>query len=185
MYIIFNKGLLRHTGAFFVLFVIALWLYRSSKVDSSKSAMYLHHMFITMLLLQLAGSAVAHIAEVKYSFSGAKDAASFLIKTGRNNEDIILHPDFEAMALLHYAGIKRVYYCTIHGKGSFIKFSDARKPCSYNEIYKIAVSKQIATMVFNGIKNDSLMNRIGYQLIYQPPTRSTVSDEDFYMYGKK
>lgn len=184
MYIVFDKGLLRHTGAFFVLLIATLWLYRSSHITTVKPSIYLDRLFKAMLLLQFAGSVIVHVKEIKYAFSGAKDAASFLVRSHRNKGSIILHPDFEGMALLHYAGIRQVYYCTIHGKGSFIRFNDKRKPCSYTHIYNIASKEHIQTMVFNGPKDDSLMNKIGYSLIYKPAAPSTVSDEVFYIYGR-
>ena len=184
VYLIFDRGLLRHTGAFFILLIIALWLYRSSYTFSDKSGIYFNYLFKTILLVQFAGSVIVHVYEIKYTFSGAKDAAAFLIKTHRNNDKIILHPDFEGMSLLHYGRINQVYYPTINERGSFIKFSDKRKPCSNEEIYTRALRDDIETMVFNNRKSDSIVNLFGYRLIYQPATTSTVSDENFWIYGK-
>lgn len=184
MYLIFDRGLVRHTGAFFVLLIAALWLYRSSAIKTGKSDIWLNYLFKAMLVVQFIGSVIVHVFEVKYSFSGAKDAAAFLIKSHRNNDSIILHPDFEGMALLHYGAINKVYYPTIKARGSFIKFSNKRKACSYKDIYTLALRDDIETMVFNNRKNNSLVNSFGYRLIYQPTTTSTVSDEDLWIYGK-
>jgi hypothetical protein len=110
---------------------------------------------------------------------------AFLINTDRNNKSITLHPDFDGVSLLHYPGIKQVYYGTIKGKGSFIKFNEKRKACSYSDIYGMALREHIKTMVFNGRKDDSLMTKMGYKLLYQPSAASAVPDGDFYIYGKK
>jgi hypothetical protein len=185
MYLIFDWGYVRHTGAFFVLLIVSLWLYRLLAKSKDKRAIYLNLIFLVLLLTQFAASVIVHVYEIKYPFSGAKDAAAFLIKTGRNNNKILLHPDFEGMALLHYGEIKEVYYPTISGYGSFIKFNDKRKPRSYNDIYKIALRNDIETLVFNWRKSDSAIKAIGYQLIYSPTVPSTVPDEDFWIYGKK
>lgn len=185
MYFFFDRGLLRHTGAFFILLIAVLWLYRSSFSEQGKHERYFSQLFKVMLLVQFVGSVIAHIYEARYSFSGAKDAAAFLIKTNRNDGQIILHPDFEGMALLHYGKIDSVFYPTINTRGSFIKFSNQRKPRSYKDIYNLAMRNDIQTMVFNSKKDDSLVDSYGYELIYQPPTTSTVHDEDFWIYGKK
>lgn len=185
MYFIFDRGLLRHTGAFFVLLLLSLWLYNASSKSERKPTTYFNYLFSILLLTQFAASVIVHVYEIKYPFSGAKEAAAFLLKTGRNNNKIVLHPDFEGMALLHYAGINEIYYPTINGYGSFIKFNDKRKPRSNRDIYKIALRDEIETMVFNGRKSDSAINAIGYELIYSPTIHSTVPDEDFWIYGKK
>jgi hypothetical protein len=185
MYFIFDRGLLRHTGAFFILLIAALWLYKATAATPFRSSRRFDRLFTVMLLIQFAGSIVVHVYEIKYPFSGAKDAARFLTRSHRNNDKIILHPDFEGMSVLHYGKINQVYYPTIDGRGSFIKFSTARKPRSYWDIFKIAQRDDIETMVFNNRKNDSIINAIGYQLIYNPKTTSAVHDEDFWIYGKK
>lgn len=185
MSFIFDRGQLRHTGAFFVLLIACTWLYRSSSTPTNKWTLYFNYFFTTMLLTQLAASVFVHVYEIKYPFSGAKDAATFLTNSGRNNDKILLHPDFEAMALLHYGSINQVYYPTIDARGSFIKFNDKRKPRSYKDILKIGPRDDIETMVFNGRRNDSAINAIGYELLYYPKIHSTVPDEDFWIYGKK
>jgi hypothetical protein len=185
LYFIFDRGLLRHTGAFFVLLLLSVWLCRSLPKSEGKLATYFNYLFSILLLTQFAASVIVHVYEIKYPFSGAKEAAAFLVKTGRNNNKIVLHPDFEGMALLHYGRINEIYYPTVNGYGSFIKFNDKRKPRSYRDIYKIALRKEIETMVFNGRKSDSVINAIGYELIYSPTIHSTVPDEDFWIYGKK
>lgn len=184
MYLIFDRGLIRHTGAFFILLIIALWLYRSSRSYDSKATNYFDYLFNTMLLLQFAASIIVHIYEIKYPFSGAKAAASFLVANHRNNDKIILHPDFEGMSLLHYGAIDKVFYPTINDRGSFIKFSERRKPQSNRDIYNLALRDDIETMVFNNRKSDSIVNLFGYKLIYKPARTSTVPDEDFWIYGK-
>lgn len=185
MYFFFDRGLFRHTGVFFILLITVLWLYRSSFKKQEKYEQHFNNLFKLMLSMQFAGSVIAHIYEAKYSFSGAKDAAAFLINTNRNNGKIILHPDFEGMALLHYGKIDSVFYPTINKRGSFIKFSNQRKPRSYKDIYHLALRNDIETMVFNSRKSDSVINSYGYELIYKPPKTSTVHDEDFWIYGKR
>ncbi|MDQ6815331.1 MAG: hypothetical protein M3040_16470 [Bacteroidota bacterium] len=184
MYFIFDRGLLRHTGAFFVLLIVALWLYRCSANSPGKSAVYFNVFFRGMLVFQFVGSVMVHADEIRYPFSGAKNAAAFLIATHRNSNRIILHPDFEGMSLLHYGSIASVFYPTINDRGSFMKFSTRRKPRSYRDIYNLALRDDIETMVFNNKRNDSIVNTFGYKLIYAPTQSSTVHDEDFWIYGK-
>lgn len=184
MCFIFDRGLLRHNGAFFVLVISVVWLYRSFNRPKNSVDICFDNLFKAMLVFQFLAAVIVHVDEIKYPFSGAKDAASFLVRSHRNDSDIILHPDFEGMALLHYAGISNVYYATIKGRGSFIRFNDKRKPVSYEDIYRMALKEHIGTMIFNGPKDDSVIAKMGYRLEYKPQVQSTVGDEDFYIYAR-
>jgi len=181
---VFDKGFLRHTGAFFILFIIAYWIYRETTIENTKLNKTLEWLFTLMLVFQTISAAIVHAGDIKYPFSNAKEAAAFLKETKRDT-NVLIHPDFYGMSLLHYAHLKKVYYPISESWGSFIRFNTARKPKKFSDIYKIANREQVQTMIFNSPLTDSVLNQFGFDLIYAPPNPSTVTGEDFYIYGRR
>jgi hypothetical protein len=172
-YCVFDKGYLRHTGAFFILVIIAMWLYRTQRTAIKQKQAGVDYVFILILLAQAFSGVSAIANEIKYSFSNSKTTAAFLVESDRKNNSILVEPDYVGTSLLHYAEIKKVFYIPIEKEGSFIKFNTQRKRKSRAQVYHFIDLNKIETLVFNEPQPDLLLNNLGYQLVYQAPGNST------------
>jgi hypothetical protein len=184
-FMVFDKGLLRHTGAFFILFIIAYWIFRYNAAANFKINKILQTLFILMLSLQTISAIIMHTKDIRYQFSGAKNAAAFLKETNRDTGNILLHPDFYGMSVVHYTNVPKVFYSISKSWGSFIKFNDTRKPRKLADIYRDVKNENIHTMIFNSKLSDSVATYFGVNLLYAPAYSSAVEGEDFFIYGKK
>ena len=184
-FMVFDKGFLRHTGAFFVLFIAAYWICRQQNSESRWLKKILQKLFVLMLFFQLISSIIVHLKDLKYSFSSAKNAAGFLKSTKRDSGRILIHPDFYGMSVVHYAELNKVYYPISERWGSFVKFDSARKPHKISEILSLANTEKIETIIFNSRLSDTVLTKIGFESVYTPAFSSTAAGEDFFIYGRK
>ena len=182
---VFDKGFLRHTGAFFILFILAFWIFKEENGKNFKSNILLKSLFVGMLFMQCISAVFVHVRDIEYLFSGAKQAASFLKETKRDTGKILIQPDFYGMSVVHYTTLNKVFYPISESWGSFIKFNSARKPRKIKQIFRMADSVKIETMIFNSRLSDSLLSVVGFEAIYLPSNQSTVDGEDFFIYGRK
>jgi hypothetical protein len=184
-YMVFDKGFLRHAGAFFILFILAYWIFSEENRKNFKSNILLKRLFVGMLFVQCISAVFVHLRDIQYPFSRAKHAAIFLKETKRDTGKILIQPDFYGMSVVHYATLNKVFYPISESWGSFIKFNSARKPRKIKQIFRMADSVKIETMIFNSKLSDSAVTAFGLESIYSPSYKSTVEGEDFYIYGRK
>lgn len=182
-YSVFDKGFARHTGAFFILAILAMWLLRPS-ITGGRMQRSLNGLFLSMLIVQFAGAVISHAGDFTYTFSGGKEAAMFLATSKRDTAKVLVEPDYVATTIVHYARIKQVYYPSLQAWGSFVKFSDGKKEFSYSTIFSMAQKEEIETMIFNSRLNDSVAAAHFFQLLHTT-AQCTAAGEQFYIYGKK
>ena len=115
---------LRHSGFYFLAFIIALWF------DTKKTAPQKKMNFILggILILQFISSLVIHVAEWKYQFSNAKETGRYLKENHFDTLKILGH-FWQALPVIAYAETKNYVLVESGHLTSFIKMDTVQ----YNE----------------------------------------------------
>ncbi len=116
----------RHAGHFFLWFLICLWLAHrnlneehppgaaASRLSLSQSAL-----FISFLLVSLAGSIYVSVKGYYTPFSCSREVADYLVEHHLDGLPIVAYPDYSAMPVAGYLG-KPIYYLDTRRLGTFI-----------------------------------------------------------------
>jgi hypothetical protein len=92
-------GFLRHWGHFFVMLVLALWLFEK---HSKRRPILLYGLVAMTLACQIAANARAIASEISEPFSSALDAANFLRSRHLENEPMLGIPDHATSPIAGY-----------------------------------------------------------------------------------
>jgi hypothetical protein len=123
----------RHNGHFYIWFLICIWLaYYFPAPGSPRNprpfALNLSQklLFSSLMVVLLFDSAFLSIAGYLYPFSCSKDVADYIDQHNLKQLPIFGYPDYEAMPVAGYAGVK-IYYPDTHRWGSFIIENNKRQ----------------------------------------------------------
>jgi len=123
----------RHTGHFFLWFLICLWLAHyfpessgSPKTRPFKLSLSQKLFLCPLLLIHIFDSVFLSIAGYYYPFSCSKAVALYLEQNHLKGLPIVGYPDYIAMPVAGYAGV-RIYYPDTRRWGSFVIENDKRQ----------------------------------------------------------
>lgn len=188
IYVFVYRGTLRHFGFLFVAVVFALWVAAGSEPPRWAR---------TALIVTLSASLVLSTAfamstwrlEMRYPFSGAKDAAAFLRSHHLERRPIAAHPPAASEAVLAYLPPRRFWYPAEGRAGSYMRWDAAF--WKFNAMPPDAVMNQALGHVARGSDLLILSNaplaiapKYGLRLLYS--TQGPVfgrPDERYVIYG--
>lgn len=112
-----HGGTLRHHGLFFVYLLFIMWL--SPVYTRSNTLAFIlqrtQYVALAMLILiSMIGTAYAYSMDYTYSFSGAKDMATYIHKHALLDKDMVFVTAGDTEALLPYIPKKEFWYPEIH-----------------------------------------------------------------------
>ncbi len=123
----------RHTGHFFVWFLICLWLawYYPARTKSGKPRPFRPSLvqiafFCSILSVQLFDTIYVSAAGYYFPFSCGKQVAEYIKDNHLSGLPVFGYPDFECVPVSGYADI-RIYYPDTHRWGSFIIENNKRQ----------------------------------------------------------
>ena len=195
-------GYLRHNGHIFISFIIALWIKeilpnKTSEIpaiDKTKGiiAQWYHkinkdYLLNTLLLIHVFCGILAYSYEYRYSFSKAKEVASYLKENKMTDFQIIGHSDFSISTIAAMLN-KKVYYPTSKDYFTHIVWNNKRNENVTDEdlmhlIIQMAKSKTPVLLITSyEIKNKKLLNSYNVKLLkaFKP---AIVDSEEFYLYN--
>ncbi|MEI6696300.1 MAG: hypothetical protein WCO13_09535 [Bacteroidota bacterium] len=195
-------GYLRHNGHIFISFIIALWIKeifpnKTSEItafDKTKGIIaQLYHkinkdyLLNTLLLMHVFSGLLAYSYEYRYSFSKAKEVASYLKENKMTDFQIIGHSDFSISTIAAMLN-KKIYYPTSKDYFTHIVWNNKRNENVTDEdlmhlIIQIAESKTPVLLITSyEITNKNLLNSYNIKLLkaFKP---AIVDSEEFYLYN--
>jgi len=116
-------GFLRHWGHFFVMLVLALWLFEKC---SRRRPILLYGLAALVMACQIATNARAIASEVSEPFSGALEAANFLRARHLENEPILAIPDHATSPIAGYLD-RRFIWPETGTEGQTVVFHNRRR----------------------------------------------------------
>ena len=191
-------GYWRHHGFVFVALIAALWIAPSCNEYASTwfnrkppalSDIALDRLFVFILLVHVAGVAIAAYQDYKYPFSGAKDAARFIREHELEKLEIIGDCSPQASAVAGYLSPRLFYYPDAARYGSFVrwdnKISVAKQSELLNKAAEIAMHQpEGILLVLNYPIESSDARHVNLNLLYISES-PFVGDEKFYIYRFK
>lgn len=128
-------GAARHHGFFFLVLVVAVWMYRSAQrvpagAGRPPSPGLWERLFnpsLTLLLaLHCAGALVSAVQEIRHPFSQAPAVAAYLRHHGHDRSLLVGHPDYMASAVLAGTTQQKIYYPQVRRWGSYVIWNRQR-----------------------------------------------------------
>lgn len=125
----------RHHGLLFFVFLSSVWLAadaaarsadRASPVARAGGDRRFANALTFVLLTQALGGMAAAAADVRYTFSHARNVAEFLQERNLEDEAIVAYPDAPVSTVLGYLPVRSFYYPQIDGHGSFVRWTRER-----------------------------------------------------------
>ncbi|MFZ4401271.1 MAG: hypothetical protein ACOYO1_14630 [Bacteroidales bacterium] len=194
-------GYLRHNGHIFISFIIALWIKEifPNKVLLFKDISFLkrcneqfyikresNYFLNILLLIHVFCGFVAYYYEYHYSFSKAKEVATYLKVNKMTDYQIIGHSDFSVSTIASMLN-RKVYYPTSKDSSTFIVWNNKRNEnVSEEQLLQILSQKrkennQVLLITSFKIQNITLLNLNNVKLIktFKP---AIVESEEFYLY---
>ncbi len=124
---------LRHSGHFFLWFLICLWLAHyfpgaaTSRTMRPFQVSSCQKLFVAFfLVIQVLNSVFASIAGCHYPYSCSRDVAAYLRQHQLNDLPIVGYPDYAAMPVSGYLNV-RIYYPDTQRWGSFVIENNIRR----------------------------------------------------------
>jgi hypothetical protein len=126
-------GAIRHYGLILIMFLFAIWISRyygnsQSRLWEVSSNINLSRLSIALINFCLAFSLLyasdIQYRDYKYTFSGAKEMASFIKKNHLGEYTIVAHRSTGTHALLPYLPGKKFWYAGIEDYGTFVKHNE-------------------------------------------------------------
>jgi hypothetical protein len=187
------RGVLRHHGHLFILFIACLWLYHYYQNSSWSiprfkrftNFWYKHKdkLITSILLIHLLAGVFAFSMDLAYPFSASRDAAEFIISNKLNNHIIIGSKDYRISpfaALLD----RKIYYPEINDFGSFIDWSKRKDVKSQEVMEKVnslvmQTDDQILLILDSPLKIELPTLRISQLKSF---SKTLAGDEKYYLY---
>lgn len=191
-------GSIRHHGFLFILFLMAIWIQRTSGPEVLASGMQRRlsatgkyagslqqYMLTGILCFQFAGGAIAVTMDIRHVFSHGKAAAEYISSNGM--QDLILVGDLDApvSTIVAYLEKDSAYYLRANRTGSFVVWDKARLVrVPDEEAIKKAVelADQHRENVLLVLNRELDQAAPGSLCMLASFTGAIVKDEDFYLY---
>ena len=150
-YFIYYSDNLRHTGHFFLLFLICFWLQKSrdinwfffkDKLELPSIDRYSNQVIIVILSLHLITGIVAYTNDLIRPFSMSKATASYIEQTKLDTLPIMAVPDERVSAIAGYLD-REVYYPQSDRWGSFVIWDSKRRNVTAEEIVEPSEERQL------------------------------------------
>ncbi|WP_016875198.1 hypothetical protein ACF3DV_18390 [Chlorogloeopsis fritschii PCC 9212] len=187
------RGVLRHHGHLFILFIACLWLYHYYQNSSWSIPRFKRFtnfwykqkdkLITSILLTHLFAGIFAFSIDLAYPFSASRDAAKYIINNQLNNNIIIGSKDYIISPLAALLD-RKIYYPEINSFGSFIDWGK-RKNVKSQEVIE-----QVNSFVMQ--TNNQILLILNSPLTIEPPnlqisplqsfSKTLAGDEKYYLY---
>ncbi|MDM9382083.1 hypothetical protein QUB80_15380 [Chlorogloeopsis sp. ULAP01] len=187
------RGVLRHHGHLFILFIACLWLcnyYSNSNWLYSRFQRFINFWYkqkdkliTSILLLHLFAGIFAFSMDLVYPFSASKEAANFIISNQLNNNVIVGSKDY-IMSPLAALLNRKIYYPQMNGFSSFVDWGKRK------DVKSQRVIEEVNNFVAQ--TNNQILLILDSPLNTEPPTlrisqlksfsKNLVGDEKYYLY---
>ncbi|MFQ4146460.1 hypothetical protein [Chlorogloeopsis sp. ULAP02] len=187
------RGVLRHHGHLFILFIACLWLcnyYSDSNWFHGRFQRFVNFWYkqknkliTSILLLHLFAGIFAFSMDMAYPFSASRDAANFIISNQLNNNVIIGSKDYIMSPLAAHLE-RKIYYPEVNRFSSFVDWGrrkDVKSQRVIEEVnnFVIQTNNQILLILDSPLKTESPNLRISQLESF---SKNLVGDEKYYLY---
>lgn len=142
----------RHHGFFFVLFVLGAWLAWGSTRDGNAAGWRrlrdaaLRPTLTVILIVHVAGAAIALTFDRRYVFSSGARAAEVLRARGLTDAPMVGEPDYAAETVIGYLGCDAIYNPRTGGKTSYVTPSTGRRLVNLSDDEVLAFAARVAAI---------------------------------------
>jgi hypothetical protein len=175
-------GFLRHIGAAMVLFIACVWLMAATnyenKIDTPRSS---HVAIWCILIANCIAWGMASYYHLRYDFSGSREMARIIQRSGKSTHPIIADIDYAASSVAGYLG-RPLYYITNDKFQTYIRWNTARAD-DRNPEKALAVANDLAVR-----ENGRALLLLNYSIVSENAkllarTHNAIeADEEFYLY---
>jgi hypothetical protein len=127
-----HSGGMRHEGFLFLVFVMSVWMVKSTQPKNSSSPPVrqfnraLNRVITSLFAVQAAGGLIAVVLDYQYPFSGGKAVAKFIESQKLQQVPIVCEPDYCGSSLLGLLHDAKATFLRGHRSGSFVVWDTIR-----------------------------------------------------------
>ncbi len=188
----------RHTGHFFLWFLVCLWLAHYFREDAERERAFrmsrYQKIFLLLFLLYQATAAIgSSVGTYYFPFSSSKSVATYIVGHGLQALPIAGYPDFAAVPVAGYLNV-HIYYLNTNRWGSFI-VENNRRPDDWtgaellqavNEFaqkehgdFLVLLNQPLALMKDGRVYEEVQVGKLHKEASFRP---SLMKGEDYWLY---